>query len=52
MAYDTNRVDYLNDLADDYGVPNDVVFMLADILGENEDYDGLICSLEDYSDWF
>lgn len=47
-----SRTDYLNDLADDYGVPNDIVFMLADILGENEDYDGLINMLEDYEYMF
>lgn len=47
-----SRTDYLNDLADDYGVPSDIVFMLADVLGENEDYDGLINMLEDYEYMF
>lgn len=40
----TSRQDYLNNLADEYG---DVVFDLADILGESEDFDGLVTSLED-----
>ena len=44
----TSREDYLNNLADEYG---DVVFDLADILGESEDFDGLVTSLEDYSDY-
>ena len=44
----TSRQDYLNNLADEYG---DVVFDLADLLGEAEDFDGLVTSLEDYSDY-
>ena len=44
----TSRQDYLNNLAEEYG---DVVFDLADILGESEDFDGLVTSLEDYSDY-
>ena len=44
----TSRQDYLNSLADEYG---DVVFDLADVLGETEDFDGLVTSLEDYSDY-
>ena len=43
----TSRQDYLNNLADEYG---DVVFDLADLLGETEDFDGLVTSLEDFSD--
>ena len=43
----TSRQDYLNNLADEYG---DVVFDLADVLGETEDFDGLVTSLEDFSD--
>ena len=44
----TSRQDYLNNLAEEY---NDVVFDLADLLGEAEDFDGLVTSLEDYSDY-
>lgn len=45
-----NRKDYLKNLADDYGVPVDVVFTLAQLLGPDEDFDGLISGLEDYAD--
>lgn len=46
-AMDSDRREYLEDLADEYGVDEDIVFMLADVLGPNEDYDGLITELED-----
>ena len=45
-GYDS-RTDYLLSLADEYDVPSYVVFALADVLGPNEDFDGLIISLED-----
>lgn len=38
----------MRDLASEYDVPLDIVIMLADMMGPNEDYDGLICALEDY----
>ena len=41
------RIDYLKSLADDFGVGFDTVIMLSDILGESEDFDGLVCALED-----
>ena len=42
-----NRDDYLNCLSEDYGVPIEDVYSLAEILGENEDFDGLVSALED-----
>ena len=42
-----NRRDYLQCLSEDYGVPLETVQSLADILGENEDFDGLVSALED-----
>ena len=39
--------DYLECLAADYCVPLDTVYALASALGKNEDFDGLISSLED-----
>lgn len=42
-----NRKEYLQDLADEFGLPEDLVFMSADMLGESEDFDGLINILED-----
>lgn len=47
-----NRRDYLESLAEEYGVPLQVVMVLASTLGPNEDFDGLINELEDYSDMF
>jgi len=44
------RKEYLKELAVEYGVPYRTVVMLAELLGENEDYDGLITMLEDYAD--
>jgi hypothetical protein len=41
------REEYLRTVAEDYGVSYDVVFALADILGEDEDYDGLLIALDD-----
>jgi len=45
-----NRQEYLAAVADDLGVPEDVVLTLADVLGEGEDFDALITELEDYID--
>lgn len=42
-----DRDDYLTCLAEDYGVSVEDVYSLADILGENEDFDGLVSALED-----
>jgi len=46
------RSEYLDQLAKDYNIDSFVVDSIADILGENEDYDGLISSLEDWNDLF
>jgi hypothetical protein len=43
----TGRRDYLESLAEDYGIDTDTVFAMASILGSSEDFDGLISSLED-----
>lgn len=42
-----NRKEYLNSLADEYGIDKETVYTLAEILGENEDFDGLVTSLEE-----
>ena len=42
-----DRDDYLNCLSEDYGVSIEDVFSLAEMLGENEDFDGLVSALED-----
>ena len=44
-----SRKDYLNYLSDEYGVDIDIVNALAGLLGPSEDFDGLISSLDDFS---
>ena len=48
-GYDS-RDHYLQCLAEDYGIELYTVQMLAQLLGPNEDFDGLVTSLEDYSE--
>ena len=43
-----NRTDYLNSLKEDY--PSNAVDLLSDILGPNEDFDGLVTDLRDYQE--
>jgi len=45
-----NREDYLKSIADDMGLEDYDVGVLADLLGEGEDFDGLISTLGDYAD--
>ncbi len=45
-----NRRDYLDTMAADYGLDPTTVYALAGVLGPNEDFDGLICALEDAAD--
>ena len=44
-----NRKEYLSDLADQYGVPEYVVFSIAEMLSESEDFEGLIVELEEHA---
>ena len=39
--------DYLTCLSEDYGVSIEDVYSLAEMLGGHEDFDGLVCALED-----
>ena len=39
-------------MALDYGIPLEVVISLAEVLGENEDWDGLVLALEDAEGMF
>lgn len=41
-----NRNDYLKSLADEFGVPLSTVKELSDILGADEDFDGLVSELD------
>ena len=47
-----SREDYLQCMADDYGVPLEVVQSLFDVLGDSEAFDGLIVALEDAEGMF
>ena len=46
-----DRADYLEQLADEYAAPMEVVMALADTLGPDEDFDGLVSGLRDWEDW-
>ena len=45
-----NRRDYLQSLADDYGVSFEDVANLARVLGPDEDFDALVTEVEDLAD--
>lgn len=47
-----NRDEYLESLAEDYGIPLDIVLILADLYGPSEDFDGLVNAVQDYADGF
>ena len=42
-----SRTDYLMTLAEDMGLDAREVFAMADILGRDEDFDGLVTACED-----
>ena len=42
-----NRTEYLKGLANEHGVDLEAVLLAADLLGENEDFDGLVSILKD-----
>lgn len=43
-----DRADYFNHLSEDYGVPLYEIYVIASVLGNDEDFDGLLDRLEDY----
>ena len=47
-----NRKEYLKSLAEDFAISPRIVFNLASLLGEEEDFDGLVTSLEDHASDF
>lgn len=47
-----DRQDYFESLADENGIDISVVYAVADMLGEIEDFDGLPITLEDYAFMF
>ena len=42
-----SRKDYLNSLAEEFGLSKSLVYSIASMLGESEDFDGLLTTLED-----
>ena len=40
-----NRTDYMENLADEFEIP----FNVVEMLGEEEDFDGLVSVLQDYN---
>lgn len=42
-----DRMHYFRHLVDEYDVHMDVIMTLAEMLGPNEDFDGLVAALED-----
>jgi hypothetical protein len=49
QGYESRR-HYLDTLADDMEIDRSTVYMMAQMLGPSEDFDGLVTSLEDYAD--
>lgn len=47
-----DRQDYLESLADENGIDISVVYAVAEMLGEIQDFDGLPITLEDYAFMF
>lgn len=45
-----DREEYLQHLSDEYGVPLDMVETVAETLGENEDFDGLVTAVQDIAE--
>ena len=45
-----DRKDYLNSLAEEFDIDRSIVYAAADILGPEEDWDGLVSNLEDYAE--
>ena len=48
-GYESRR-QYLDSLADDFGLDKSTVYALAGILGASEDFDGLVTACEDAAD--
>jgi hypothetical protein len=42
-----DRKDYLQCMSEQYNVPIEVVYTVADMMGDSEAFDGLISALED-----
>lgn len=47
-----DRNEYLNHLADEFGLDIDIVYSTANMLGEGEDFDGLVSLLSDIGTFY
>jgi len=47
-----DRAEYMEMLAEDHGISLREVLAIADLLGPEEDFDGLVCHCQDRSDGF
>jgi hypothetical protein len=45
------RQNHMQELSEEYDIDLDIVVSLADMLGPNEDHDGLISALDDLTDF-
>lgn len=43
----SNRKDYLRQVSENYGIEYYTLLELAELMGETEDFDGLISTIED-----
>jgi hypothetical protein len=43
-----NRIDYFKSLSERFNIDINSIFALSDMLGIDEDFDGLVSSLDDY----
>ena len=44
----SSKEEYLQELAEENGFDIDTVYMVADLLGDSELFDGLVTALQDY----
>ena len=47
-----DRADYLESLEKEYNIPEGFLGAMSDVLGECEDFDGLVSSAQDYENMF
>lgn len=51
MKWTEDEMEYIEDMADAYGMDEETAYLLADLLGESELYDGFIAELEDWEEF-
>lgn len=51
MEWTKDEMEYIEDMADAYDMDEATAYLLADLLGESELYDGFIAALEDWEEF-